>query len=197
MTLSSETRRDEYTGDNTTDTYNYTFQIQDEDDLLVTTRDPGASPAQPVTTLVKTTDYTVTGVGNTGGGTIVLVAGNLATNVVLVIQRKVTLTQPTGFRNQASFLPENHEDALDRIIMALQEVKANYGVPTGAIFVWPTALGPSPGYLLCNGDEVSRTEYADLFALIGTTFGTGDGSTTFDLPTIADKGTNLVWVIKT
>ena len=39
-----------------------------------------------------------------------------------------------------------------------------------------------PGWLLCNGAAVSRTTYAALFAKIGTTFGAGDGSTTFNLP---------------
>jgi len=38
------------------------------------------------------------------------------------------------------------------------------------------------GYLKANGAAISRTTYADLFAAIGTTFGTGDGSTTFNLP---------------
>ena len=43
------------------------------------------------------------------------------------------------------------------------------------------------GYLVCNGAEVSRETYADLFAVIGTTFGEGDGSTTFALPNLRDK----------
>ncbi|GAB5388874.1 MAG: tail fiber protein [Alphaproteobacteria bacterium] len=38
------------------------------------------------------------------------------------------------------------------------------------------------GYLLCDGSAVSRTSYADLFAVIGETWGAGDGSTTFNLP---------------
>ena len=38
------------------------------------------------------------------------------------------------------------------------------------------------GWLLCNGAAISRTTYADLYAIIGTKFGTGDGSTTFNLP---------------
>lgn len=38
------------------------------------------------------------------------------------------------------------------------------------------------GYLLCNGDAVSRTTYANLFALVGTTFGSGNGTSTFNLP---------------
>lgn len=44
-----------------------------------------------------------------------------------------------------------------------------------------------PGWLLCNGAAVSRTTYKDLFAVIGTNFGAGDGSTTFNLPDFRDK----------
>lgn len=47
------------------------------------------------------------------------------------------------------------------------------------------AFGPvnaMPGYLLCNGQAVSRTDYADLFAAIGTNFGAGDGTSTFNVP---------------
>ena len=53
--------------------------------------------------------------------------------------------------------------------------------PTGAVMMWTTTTAPT-GWLECNGAAVSRTTYATLFALVGTTFGTGDGSTTFNLP---------------
>lgn len=43
------------------------------------------------------------------------------------------------------------------------------------------------GWLLCNGDTVSRETYAALFTAIGTTYGAGDGSTTFKLPNLTDK----------
>lgn len=56
----------------------------------------------------------------------------------------------------------------------------NY-VPTGGLLMWSTASAPT-GYLLCNGSAVSRSIYAALFAVVGTTFGSGDGSTTFNLP---------------
>lgn len=47
----------------------------------------------------------------------------------------------------------------------------------------PTARSSAPsGWLLCDGSAVSRTTYATLFAAIGTTYGTGDGSTTFNVP---------------
>jgi len=44
------------------------------------------------------------------------------------------------------------------------------------------------GYLRCNGQAVSRTKYADLFGVLGTTYGVGDGSTTFDLPDLETDG---------
>lgn len=43
------------------------------------------------------------------------------------------------------------------------------------------------GYLPCDGREVSRTEYATLFAVIGTTYGSGDGSTTYNLPDLTGR----------
>jgi len=57
---------------------------------------------------------------------------------------------------------------------------------TGEIKMWPTS-SPPVGYLLCDGSAVSRTTYAALFALIGTTFGAGDGSSTFGLPNYTDR----------
>ena len=54
-------------------------------------------------------------------------------------------------------------------------------VPAGAVM--PFAMNSAPsGWLAANGSEVSRTTYATLFAVIGTTYGSGNGSTTFNLP---------------
>ena len=55
------------------------------------------------------------------------------------------------------------------------------GVPSGSVFCMAVATVPS-GYLECNGAAVSRTTYAALFAIIGTAYGTGNGSSTFNLP---------------
>ena len=49
------------------------------------------------------------------------------------------------------------------------------GVPVGAINLWGGSTAPS-GWLLCNGAEVSRSTYSNLFSVIGTTFGAGNGS---------------------
>ena len=54
-------------------------------------------------------------------------------------------------------------------------------VPIGTILDFAAATPPT-GYLVCNGDAVPRSTYAALFAVIGTTWGSGDGSTTFNIP---------------
>ena len=65
----------------------------------------------------------------------------------------------------------------------LQDVE---GVNTGIIVPWSTASVPA-GFLECDGAAVSRTTYAALFAVVGTTYGVGDGSTTFNVPDLTDR----------
>lgn len=56
-------------------------------------------------------------------------------------------------------------------------------IPPGTIIHYAGRTVPS-GWLICNGANVSRTDYAALFAAIGTIYGTGNGSTTFGLPNL-------------
>jgi microcystin-dependent protein len=60
------------------------------------------------------------------------------------------------------------------------------GIPTATIVPWSDSSVPS-GFLECNGAAVSRSTYADLFAIVGTTYGSGDGSTTFNVPDLQDN----------
>ena len=60
------------------------------------------------------------------------------------------------------------------------------GIPTGTIVPWSTGSVPS-GFLECNGALVSRSTYSALFAVVGTTYGAGDGSSTFKLPDLQDN----------
>jgi microcystin-dependent protein len=60
------------------------------------------------------------------------------------------------------------------------------GIPTGTIVPWSQSSAPT-GFLECDGAQVSRSTYAALFAVVGTTYGVGDGSTTFDLPDLTDR----------
>ena len=60
------------------------------------------------------------------------------------------------------------------------------GIPTATIVPWSDSTVPS-GFLECNGAAVSRTTYSALFAIIGTTYGAGDGSSTFNVPDLQDN----------
>ena len=60
------------------------------------------------------------------------------------------------------------------------------GTATGTILPWSTVTPPS-GFLECDGTAANRTTYAALFAVIGTTYGVGDGSTTFNVPNLSDN----------
>ena len=59
--------------------------------------------------------------------------------------------------------------------------------PVGAMQLWSSQSMPSVKWLLCNGQAVSRTTYSRLFARIGTVYGSGDSSTTFNLPNFVDR----------
>ena len=60
------------------------------------------------------------------------------------------------------------------------------GTATGTILPWSAASLPT-GFLECAGAAVSRSTYSALFGIVGTTYGAGDGSSTFNLPNLADN----------
>ena len=60
------------------------------------------------------------------------------------------------------------------------------GIPTATIVPWSSASVPA-GFLECNGQAVSRSTYSALFAIVGTTYGAGDGSSTFLVPDLQDN----------
>jgi len=62
---------------------------------------------------------------------------------------------------------------------------------------WTARTTPETGWLFCDGSAVSRTTYSDLFGAIGTTYGAGNGTTTFNLPDFRDRcpvGAGATWV---
>lgn len=63
---------------------------------------------------------------------------------------------------------------------------ASTNTPAGIVLPYAGTSAPA-GYLLCDGTAVSRSTYATLFGVIGTTFGSGDGSTTFNLPNMQGR----------
>lgn len=80
----------------------------------------------------------------------------------------------------AALLNEQLRDNLNALMSAI--------VPTGTTVPYAGILGSAPaGWLVCDGSAVSRTTYADLFTTIGTSFGAGDGSATFNLPDLRGR----------
>lgn len=82
--------------------------------------------------------------------------------------------------------PEFRKWLLDFVLIeAVPQIPARQisggSLPTAAIVEFAGGTAPA-GWLLCDGSAVDRTTYASLFKVIGTTYGTGDGSTTFNLP---------------
>lgn len=80
--------------------------------------------------------------------------------------------------------PTNPQDAATK---AYVDAAGGGGAPLGTVLMWLTNSAPSADYLICDGAAISRSTYSDLFSLIGTTYGSGDGSTTFNLPNMKGR----------
>ena len=89
-----------------------------------------------------------------------------------------------NFQILKSRLDSGDEEFISAI--ARRSVGTVTAVPTGALFQWTTDTAPS-GWALCDGQAVSRTGFSGLFAVIGETYGVGDGSTTFNLPDLRGR----------
>lgn len=86
-----------------------------------------------------------------------------------------------------NYLPLSGGGTVTGSITVSGTIAAGVGLPpTGSVTAFAGNTVPE-GWLLCDGSNVSRTTYAALFAVIGTTYGAGDGSTTFGLPNLIDR----------
>ncbi len=113
----------QYVGNGVADTFDYDFRIADESELTVTTTtDLGGD-----TVLILNTDYTVTGVGVDGGGSITLTAGALPTDYLIAIEDTVPISQLTPFGNQSSFFGSQHESALDKVTRLVRRYLGDFG----------------------------------------------------------------------
>mgnify|MGYP002762844564 CR=1 FL=1 len=84
---------------------------------------------------------------------------------------------------------ENLNKMQDNIERAINAQVSGDTLPIGTVLPYTNETAPE-NWLVCDGSELDRTEYNHLFAIIGTTFGEGDGSTTFNLPNL--KGRTIV-----
>ena len=101
----------------------------------------------------------------------------------------------TPNRNDNTQLNQSIDARLDPIRALIEAAKAELNAridaleatPPGLIGYFATTTPPSSYWLICDGRAVSRSVYANLFAKIGTTYGGGNGSTTFNLPDLRDR----------
>lgn len=91
-------------------------------------------------------------------------------------------------KNMANGTLSTDATAYGQLTSAITTINASIAatVPVGTISMFGGAAAPT-GYFLCDGTAVSRTTYAALFAIISTTYGVGDGSTTFNLPNLQQR----------
>ena len=112
MTISSTTTRNQYTGNNSTTVFAYSFKIFADGDLKVILTD--TSGVETVKTL--TTHYTVSGIGTDSGGNVTFTTGNTpGTGVIVTILRNTAITQSTDYVENDTFPAASHETALDRL----------------------------------------------------------------------------------
>lgn len=124
MTLPNQTPfAGPYTGNGSTTGFAYGFQIDAESELVVVKRD---ETTLVETTLVLTTDYTVTGVGNASGGTFTTVTAPTA-NETISARRSTTPNQEVDLQNLAAFVPETQEEVYDKLTKLIQELNEKIG----------------------------------------------------------------------
>ena len=120
MTISTTTIKNSYSGNGSTSVFNYTFKITDEDHIQVIIR----SASGTETTKTKTTHYTVSGVGNSGGGQITFTSGNIpANNETILLRRSTPQTQGLDLIENDPMPAENLEDAFDKVTIIAQELQ--------------------------------------------------------------------------
>lgn len=137
-----------------------------------------------MTDYTKTTDFASKDALSTGNPAKIVKGTEIDDELVAIsgaIASKADKASPTFTGTPAAPTASSGTSTTQIATTAFAMGAASLVVPAGAMLQWPTATAPT-GFLVCTGAAVSRTIYAALFAVIGTTFGAGDGTTTFNLP---------------
>lgn len=116
MTVSTDLIKVSYSGDDSTTVFAYTFKVFDEDDLVVIIRDANGVE----TTKTITTDYTVSGVGDVGGGNVTMLTAPTSTETLLIL-REQPITQGLDLVPNDPFPADSIEEALDKLVFMMQQ----------------------------------------------------------------------------
>ncbi len=194
MTVSSSTNRASYSGNGSLTTFAYGFKVFDQDDLAVILR--ASNGTETVQTI--TTDYTVTGVGDVGGGNVVFGTAP-ASGVTVVILREMDLEQGLDLVPNDPFPAQSLENSLDKLTFMVQQHDEQLGrtiqasrtnVITGSEFVISAADRANKVFAFDSSGDVSITQE------IGTFRGDWAASTAYvERDLVKDTTTNNVFIV--
>jgi len=190
MTISSTTVRNSYSGDNSTTTFSYTFKIFADSDIQVIIRSANGTE----TTKTITTHYTVTGAGNSGGGSVIFTSGNIPTSTqTVVLRRNIPQTQSIDYIANDPFPAESHEEGLDRATMAIQQLQEEV---TRSLKLSKTNTMTSTEFTVGASDRANKILAFDtngelsVTQELGTNRGNWTTATTFNGRDIVKDGSN-------
>ena len=196
MTVSSSTNRVSYAGNGSTTVFPYTYKIFDEDDLTVILR--AANGTETVQTI--TSQYTVSGVGNAGGGNVTMLTAP-ATGTTLVILREQDLVQGLDIVPNDPFPADSLEGALDRLTFMVQQHEETLGrtikasrtnTIAGSEFTISAADRANKVFAFDGSGDVSITQG------IGIYRGNWSASTAYSVRDIVkDTSTNNIFIANT
>ena len=133
------------------------------------------------------TTYEIRNGGNDGNELIIIANGQQSNGNNTILTVNTNSVKIGSNENKPVELGYTVEDTSNSNEVATTNwVNMYAAVPAGTIITYAGTKTPG-GYLFCDGSAVSRTTYSKLFEAIGTTYGNGDGSTTFNLPKINDN----------
>ena len=198
MTISSTTVRNSYSGDGSTTTFSYTFKIFQDSDIQVIIRSANGTE----TTKTITTHYTVTGAGNSGGGSVIFTGGNIPTATqTVVLRRNIPQTQAIDYIANDPFPAESHEEGLDRATMAIQQLQEEV---TRSIKLSKTNTMTSTEFTVGASDRANKILAFDtngelaVTQELGTNRGNWATATTFNARDIVkDSSNNNVYLCNT
>jgi len=142
-----------------------------------------------MTDYTKTTDFAAKDALSTGNPSKIVKGTEIDDELTAIsgaIASKADKASPTFTGTPAAPTASSGTSTTQIATTAFAMGAAALVMPSGAMIQWPTSSAPT-GFLLCDGANVSRTIYSALFAVIGTTFGSGDGTTTFTLPNFENR----------
>ena len=194
MTVSSSTNRVSYSGNGTLTTFAYTFKVFDQGDLTVILR--SSTGTETVQTI--TTHYTVTGVGDVGGGNVVFVTAPSATETVVIL-REQDLTQGLDLVPNDPFPAQSLEESLDKLTFMVQQHEEELGraikasrtnTLTGSEFTISAADRANKVFSFDSSGDLSVTQE------LGTFKGDWAASTAYvERDLVKDTTTNNVFIV--